>query len=61
MQKLRLDLEQIAVETFTLDDSAEEASPGTVRAHGQEPTPVVKTLPLSNCVFSACATCGIYC
>jgi hypothetical protein len=32
-----------------------------VQAHEAEPTPVIRTLPLSNCLVSACATCGIYC
>lgn len=59
MRKLKLEVEELAVETFELDD-ADRAAAGTIRAHA-EPTPVVRTLPLSNCVFSACATCGIYC
>jgi hypothetical protein len=61
MRKLKLDLDALAVETFAPDEDADGAAPGTVRAHAHEPTPVVKTLRLSNCVFSACATCGIYC
>ena len=61
MQKLRLELEDLAIETFVVDDCADGASPGTVRAHGDGLPQVVKTLPVSACVFSACATCGIYC
>jgi len=47
------------VESFEADATAE--CPGTVLANEDVPTPVVKTLPLSNCAYSACATCGIYC
>lgn len=60
MRKLTLDLESIAVETFETHGN-DAGTPGTVRAHDAEPTPVVKTLPLSDCFWSACATCGIYC
>jgi hypothetical protein len=60
MKKLTLDLEAIAVESFDASP-AEDALFGTVRAHDAIPTPVVKTLPPSACVFSACNTCGIYC
>ena len=59
MHKLKLDVESLTVESF--DAGAEAASPGTVHALEAEPTPLVKTLPLSTCVYSACATCGIYC
>ncbi|MBV9108217.1 MAG: hypothetical protein JO306_02290 [Gemmatimonadetes bacterium] len=60
MHKLRLDLDALAVETFA-PTAAGDARPGTIQAHDAEPTPVIRTLPLSNCVYSACATCGIYC
>lgn len=60
MRKLRLDLDTLVVESFT-PTPAGDARPGTIQAHDAEPTPVVRTLPLSNCVVSACATCGIYC
>jgi len=60
MQKLKLDLEAIAVESF--DASATKAAtPGTVRAHDGDPARQVQTMPLSNCLYSACRTCGIYC
>jgi hypothetical protein len=60
MRKLKLDLEAISVESF--DASAGEcAAPGTVRAHDDEAAQGVQTIPVSNCFFSACATCGIYC
>jgi len=59
MHKLKLDVESLAVESF--EAAANAGSPGTVHAREGEPTPIVKTLPLSNCVYSACATCGIYC
>ncbi|HET7232951.1 MAG TPA: hypothetical protein VFJ16_23280 [Longimicrobium sp.] len=59
MRKLTLDLDSIAVESFDATATGEARAPGTVRAH--DAAPAVQTLPLSNCVFSACATCGIYC
>jgi hypothetical protein len=61
MRTTKLRLDSLTVESFTLDD-APRTGPGTVRAHDAgEPTPVIQTLPLSNCAPSACATCGIYC
>ena len=59
-RKLALDLDRLAVESFEPAPSV-ESHPGTVQAHDAEPTPVIRTLPLSDCVVSACATCGIYC
>ena len=60
MKKLTLDLDALTVESF--EPHAHETDPaGTVHAHDAEPTPVIRTLPLSNCVVSLCATCGIYC
>jgi len=60
MRKLKLDLDAISVESFEAS-AAERAAPGTVRAHDGEAAQAVKTIPVSNCFFSACATCGIYC
>ena len=61
MRKLKLDLDAISVESFEAS-AAERAAPGTVRAHDDEAArAAVKTIPVSNCFFSACATCGIYC
>jgi hypothetical protein len=60
MQKLKLDLEVLEVESFDAS-AAEGAAPGTVRAHDGDAAPQVQTMPLSNCFFSACRTCGIYC
>lgn len=59
MHKLKLDVESLAVESFEAQSAT--GRPGTVLANEDVPTPVVKTLPLSNCAYSACATCGIYC
>jgi hypothetical protein len=61
MHKLKLHLEALAVETFELDDDTNRATIETVLAHGVRPEQAVRTLPVSNCFFSACATCGIYC
>jgi len=60
MKKLTLDLESIAVETFEAQPEGDARAAGTVRAHDAEPTPLIKTLPPSDCFWSACATCGIY-
>lgn len=58
MQKLKLEIEDLAVETF--EPAAEApARPGTVRAHAA--AEMVISQPISNCFPSACATCGIYC
>ena len=61
MRKLTLDLESITVESFDATAAGEGRTPGTVRAHDAEPGAAVQTLPLSNCAYSACRTCGIYC
>ncbi|HEV7587939.1 MAG TPA: hypothetical protein VGO40_07380 [Longimicrobium sp.] len=60
MHKLKLEVEELAVETFELDDAARAAA-GTVRAHEVQAGQAVRTMPISSCFFSACATCGIYC
>ncbi|HVG45143.1 MAG TPA: hypothetical protein VM890_10450 [Longimicrobium sp.] len=60
MRKLKLEVEELAVETFELDD-ADRTAAGTVRAHAAQPGQAVRTIPVSNCFWSACATCGIYC
>ena len=59
MHKLKLDLESIAVESFEAQPEGEARAAGTVRAHA-EPE-LARTLPLSDCLWSACQTCGIYC
>lgn len=61
MRKLTLDLESIAVETFEAQPDGAAHAPGTVHANAAGPAPQVRTLPVSDCFFSACATCGIYC
>jgi hypothetical protein len=53
MQKLKLDLETLAVQTF--DVAEESAQRGTVQAH------VAPTLPVEDCFRSVFPTCGIYC
>jgi hypothetical protein len=60
MCKLKLEVEELAVETFELDHAGRDAA-GTVRAHEAQPGQAVRTIPVSNCFWSACATCGIYC
>ena len=60
MKKMKLDLDALTVETFEPARDAAGA-PGTVHAHDAEPTPLIRTIPISDCFFSACATCGIYC
>ncbi|HEU4561355.1 MAG TPA: hypothetical protein VFS20_26110 [Longimicrobium sp.] len=57
MQKLKLDLESITVESFEAQQDGETRTVGTVRAHDAD----VRTLPISDCFWSACQTCGIYC
>ncbi|HEX8245517.1 MAG TPA: hypothetical protein VF541_18540 [Longimicrobium sp.] len=58
MRKLKLEIEELAVETFEpAADESERA--GTVRAHDAEE--MVASKPLSDCVWSLCQTCGIYC
>ena len=57
MQKLKLDLDSIAVESFEAQREAAPRSAGTVRAHDAD----VRTLPISDCFWSACNTSGIYC
>lgn len=60
MRKLKLEIEELAVETF--EPAAEVAEKaGTVRAHDAAEAEMVISQPLSNCFWSACATCGIYC
>lgn len=54
MKKLKLDVEQLNVESFQAAAPAGERR-GTVQAHEQ------RTLPLDQCFFSVFATCGIYC
>ena len=57
MQKLKLDLESITVESFEAQPDGDGRQAGTVRAHDAD----VRTLPISDCFWSACQTCGIYC
>ncbi len=57
MQKLKLDLESLTVESFEAQPDGEGRHAGTVRAHDAD----VRTLPISDCFWSACQTCGIYC
>ena len=57
MQKLKLDLESITVESFEAQPDGYGRQAGTVRAHDAD----VRTLPISDCFWSACQTCGIYC
>ena len=57
MRKLKLEIEELAVETFVPAAEAPEKA-GTVRA--QEAAMIISQ-PISNCFPSACATCGIYC
>ena len=54
MKKLKLDVEQLNVESFQAEAPARERQ-GTVQAHEQ------RTLPLDQCFWSAFPTCGIYC
>jgi hypothetical protein len=67
MRKLRLKLDELAVEAFEPGAPPEEhgtvqgPAAGTVRAHEAQPGQAVRTIPVSNCFWSACATCGIYC
>jgi hypothetical protein len=58
MQKMKLEIEELAVETFEPAPQA-PARTGTVRAH--DAAEMVISQPISNCLPSACATCGIYC
>ncbi len=56
MQKIKLDIEALNVQTFKVTpDSDPGSSRGTVQAH-QAPT-----LPVQDCFFSLFPTCGIYC
>jgi hypothetical protein len=54
MKKLKLDVEQLNVESFQAEAPARERQ-GTVQAHA------ARTLPLDQCFFSVFPTCGIYC
>lgn len=55
MQKIKLDVENLDVQTFQVTPDADTGSRGTVQAH-QAPT-----LPVQDCFFSLFPTCGIYC
>lgn len=56
MKKLKLQVDELRVETFAVAAQAPEER-GTVRAH----EPQVATLPLEVCFRSLFPTCGIYC
>jgi hypothetical protein len=53
MQKIKLDLEVLVVESF--EAAALPAERGTVQANE------APTLPVQDCFFSVFPTCGIYC
>jgi len=55
MQKIKLDIETLEVQTFQVTPDANADSRGTVQAH-QAPT-----LPVQDCFRSVFPTCGIYC
>jgi hypothetical protein len=55
MQKIKLDIEALDVQSFQVTPDAENGSRGTVQAH-QAPT-----LPVEECFRSVFPTCGIYC
>ncbi|HEX8320951.1 hypothetical protein [Longimicrobium sp.] len=55
MQKIKLDIEALDVQTFQVTPDADTGSRGTVQAH-QAPT-----LPVQDCFRSVFPTCGIYC
>ena len=57
MKKLTLDIESITVDSFEAQQEAGTRAAGTVHAHDAD----VRTLPISDCFWSACNTCGIYC
>jgi hypothetical protein len=61
MKKLALDLESLAVESFDPQPTDAAGRPGTVRAHDAAAAEMIVSQPVSNCLPSACATCGIYC
>jgi hypothetical protein len=55
MQKIKLDVEALDVQTFQVAPDADTASLGTVQAHE------APTKPVQDCFFSVFPTCGIYC
>jgi hypothetical protein len=55
MQKIKLDIETLNVQTFQVAPDADSSSVGTVQAH-QAPT-----LPVQDCFRSVFPTCEIYC
>lgn len=56
MKKLKLQMDDLRVETFAVAAHSAEKH-GTVRAHEAE----APTMPVEDCFFSLFATCGIYC
>lgn len=56
MQKIKLDVETLDVQTFQVTPDADTGSRGTVQAHQ-----FAATKPLQDCFFSLFPTCQIYC
>lgn len=56
MKKLKLQVDELRVETFAVAAQA-AGERGTVRAH----EPAAATLPVQDCFRSLFPTCGIYC
>lgn len=59
MKKLKLQMDELRVETFAVAAVAAVVAEerGTVRAH----EPAAATLPVQDCFRSLFPTCGIYC
>jgi len=58
MRKVKLEIESLTVESFE-PTGAVAPKPGIVRAH--DAAEMIISKPISDCLPSACATCGIYC
>jgi hypothetical protein len=56
MKKLKLQIDELRVETFAVAAQAAKER-GTIQAHGAE----APTMPLDVCFRSVFPTCGIYC
>ncbi|HEX6746352.1 MAG TPA: hypothetical protein VF092_03480 [Longimicrobium sp.] len=57
MHKVKLEIEKLAVESFEAAETPEPQA-GTVHANAAEQ---IASKPLSDCFWSLCQTCGIYC
>ncbi|HST60712.1 MAG TPA: hypothetical protein VLK84_18575 [Longimicrobium sp.] len=56
MKKLKLQIDELRVETFAVAAQTAETR-GTVQAHDA----AAPTMPVQYCFFSLFPTCGIYC